>query len=98
MYLFNNNNNTVQVRKGKKQANLVNLDIQGGDKAEDREGGQAKEQKPKLPLMFLGLVAAMAVPTKGENNFVAVGYDCSNPTNIKVYNAGACCQHESYHP
>ena len=42
MYLFNNNNNTVQVRKGKKQANLVNLDIQGGDKAEDREGGQAK--------------------------------------------------------
>ena len=44
--------------------------------------------------MFLGLVAAMAVPTKGENNFVAVGYDCSNPTNIKVYNAGARCQHD----
>ena len=36
----------------------------------------------------------MAVPTKGENNFVAVGYDCSNPTNIKVYNAGARCQHD----
>ena len=44
--------------------------------------------------MFLGLVAVMAVPSMGEGNFGAVGYDCSNPTNIKVYNTRARCQHE----
>ena len=44
--------------------------------------------------MFLGLVIAMTVPTKGEEKFGAVGYDCSNPSNIKVYNAEAHCQHE----
>ena len=28
-------------------ASLVNLEIRGGDKAEDREGGQTKEQEPE---------------------------------------------------
>ena len=44
--------------------------------------------------MFFGLVAALVVPTKGEENFGVVGYDCSEPTNIRVNDAGALCQHD----
>ncbi len=44
--------------------------------------------------MFLGLVAALVVPTKGEENFGVVGYDCSDPSNIRVYDAGARCQQD----
>ena len=61
MYMFNNINNTVQVRKGKMLAKLVNLEM-GGEKTKDRAGTTT------LPLMFLGLVRAMAFPTKGEKN------------------------------
>ena len=42
--------------------------------------------------MFFGLVAALVVPKKGEKNFGVVGYDCSDPSNIRVYDAGARCQ------
>ena len=44
--------------------------------------------------MFLGLVAALVVPIKGEENFGVVGCDCSNPSDIKVLDAGAHCQHD----
>ena len=36
----------------------------------------------------------MVVPSKGEENFGVVGCDCSNPSDIKVLDAGAHCQHD----
>ena len=37
MYMINNNYIFMQVRKGKRLARLVNLEICGGDQAEDRD-------------------------------------------------------------
>ena len=45
MNMYNNNYNTVQVRKGKTLAKLVNLEMRGRDKAEDKAGGRTKEQE-----------------------------------------------------
>ena len=42
--------------------------------------------------MFLGIIAVLSNPAYGTRNFNALGYACSNPTDIKVYDAEAWCQ------
>ena len=80
----------MQVIKGETLARLGSLEARGGERARrDKRPGNAT-----LPLMFLGLVAALMVPIKGEENFGVDGYDCSDPSNIRVYDAGACCQQD----
>lgn len=77
-----------------KRVRLSQADLPGD--ARQRGGrGQIRRTNKRagtgtLPLILLSLVAVMAVPTKSEGNFNAVGCDCSNPTNIK----GACCHHD----
>ena len=90
MYMINNNDIFMQVIKGETLAMLGSLEARGGERARrDKRPGNAT-----LPLMFFGLVAALMVPIKGEENFGVVGYDCSDPSNIRVYDAGACCQQD----
>ena len=36
--------------------------------------------------MFVGILAVLAAPVWSEEEFKAVGYDCSAPTNIGVFN------------
>ena len=42
--------------------------------------------------MFLGIIAVLSNPAYGTRNFNALGYACTNLTDIKVYDAEAWCQ------
>jgi hypothetical protein len=46
MYMINNNDIFMQVRKGEMLVRLVNPEICGGDKAEDRPGEQRHPHPP----------------------------------------------------
>ena len=42
--------------------------------------------------MFLGIRAVLTNPAEGTGNLNALGYDCSYPSDIMVYDAEALCQ------
>ena len=94
MYMINNNDIFMQVRKGETLVRLVSLETQGKRRGRGQTRTNKRAGNATLTLMFFGLVAAMMVPIKGKENFGVVRYDCSNPSNIKVYDSEACCQHD----
>ena len=79
IYVYNSNNFFVQTRKGDSVARLISLEVRGV--------GQ-----PNKGLMFLGIIAVMVNPVDSNGNFNTLGYDCSNPKEIKVYDAEARCR------
>ena len=84
IYIFNNNDVFVQVRKRDSIAWLISLEIRGGGQFNKRAG------RNTLPLMFLGIIAVLINPVDSTGD--TLSYDCSNPTDIKVCVAEARCQ------
>ena len=41
--------------------------------------------------MFVGVLMIL-IPVKSDDEFRAVGYDCSTPSDIKMFNAEAHCK------
>ena len=64
-----------------------------GDRRQ-RSGGGVHSRRAgnrTIPLMFLGIIAVLTNPTKSSGNFNVLGYDCRNPSDIKVHDAEALC-------
>lgn len=60
-----------------------------------RAGAENKTERAgtkTIPTMFVGILAVLTAPVRSKQEFKAVGYDCSAPTNIRVYNTETHCQ------
>ena len=66
------------------QAKLQASDASQNEGGEQGQRGKQRAGTKSLPLMFVGVLTMLAAPVKSEEEFKAVGYDCSSPTNIKV--------------
>lgn len=59
-----------------------------------RAGAENKTERAgtkTIPTMFVGILAVLTAPVRSKQEFKAVGYDCSAPTNIRVYNTETHC-------
>jgi len=56
-----------------------------------RAGTKTRAGMKTIPMIFVGLLTVLATPVRSEDDFSVLGFNCSSPTNIRVYDMELHC-------